>query len=101
MKRRLKTGEVETRPSLLEGGGLARLAARVARAASPDLTLKEHCEAFDEEHGVAVSTDAMSRTIARLHREGPLKKAPVARTRRGAKARLPRPGWRVDPRLSV
>jgi transposase len=30
---------------------------------NPDLTLEEHCEAFEEEFGVKVSTATMSRGI--------------------------------------
>jgi transposase len=34
--------------------------------ANPDLTLKEHCEAFEDESSVKVSEATMSRAIARL-----------------------------------
>ena len=37
-----------------------------AGAANPDLTLAEHCELFEEEHGVRVSTATMSRAFGRL-----------------------------------
>jgi transposase len=43
---------------------------------NPDLTLEEHCEAFEEERGVKVSTATMSRRISRLPGEWPLKKSP-------------------------
>jgi transposase len=42
---------------------------------NPDLTLKEHCEAFFDERGVAVSEATMSRSIARLPGRWPLKKS--------------------------
>jgi transposase len=42
---------------------------------NPDLTLREHCEAFEEETGVAVSEATMSRNIARLPGGWPLKKS--------------------------
>jgi transposase len=41
---------------------------------NPDLTLKEHCEAFEDETGVEVSEATMSRSIARLPGGWPLKK---------------------------
>jgi transposase len=41
---------------------------------NPDLTLREHCEAFEDETGVDVSEATMSRQIARLPGEWPLKK---------------------------
>ena len=43
---------------------------------NPDLTLREHCEAFLDESGVEVSEATMSRNIARLPGEWPLKKSP-------------------------
>lgn len=42
---------------------------------NPDLTLKEHCEAFEDEGGMKVSEATMSRNIARLPGEWPLKKS--------------------------
>jgi transposase len=42
---------------------------------NPDLTLKEHCEAFEEQTGVDVSEATMSRNIARLAGGWPLKKS--------------------------
>jgi transposase len=33
---------------------------------NPDLTLEEHCELFEDEHGVEVSTATMSRALKRL-----------------------------------
>jgi hypothetical protein len=43
--------------------------------ANPDLTLKEHCEAFEDESGMEVSEATMSRNIARLPGQWPLKKS--------------------------
>jgi hypothetical protein len=44
---------------------------------NPDLTLEEHCEAFEEELGVRVSTATMSRQISHLPGGGwPIKKVP-------------------------
>jgi transposase len=46
---------------------------------NPDLTLEEHCEAFEEEFGVKVSTATMSRSISGLAGGGwPLKKVPTS-----------------------
>jgi transposase len=42
----------------------------------PDLTLAEHCEAFEEASGVKVSTATMSRRISGLPAGWPLKKSP-------------------------
>ena len=42
---------------------------------NPDLTLREHCEAFEDETGLAVSEATMSRNIARLPGGWPLKKS--------------------------
>ncbi|MCC4805830.1 hypothetical protein LMF98_24270, partial [Salmonella enterica subsp. enterica serovar Typhimurium] len=33
---------------------------------NPDLTLEEHCELFELEHGIEVSTATMSRALKRL-----------------------------------
>ncbi len=44
---------------------------------NPDLTtLEEHCKAFEEETNTGVSDATMSRAIARLPGEWPLKKSP-------------------------
>ena len=52
---------------------------------NPDLTLAEHCELFEEEHGMEVSTATMSRALKRLGL--PLKKSrsrlPSGTRRRG------------------
>ena len=42
---------------------------------NPDLTLKEHCEACEDESGMEVSEATMSRNIRRLPGEWPLKKS--------------------------
>lgn len=42
---------------------------------NPDLTLREHCEVFEDDGGVKVSETTMSRNIARLPGEWPLKKS--------------------------
>ena len=41
---------------------------------NPELTLEEHCELFEDEHAVEVSTATMSRALKRLGL--PLKKRP-------------------------
>ncbi len=79
LKRRRLTGDVEVhripgRPSV-KGERLREwLPAHLER--NPDLTLKEHCEAFEDETGVDVSEATMSRNIARLPGGWPLKKSP-------------------------
>ena len=42
---------------------------------NPDLTLREHCQAFLEEMGIEVSEATMSRNIRRLPGGWPLKKS--------------------------
>jgi transposase len=42
---------------------------------NPDLTLREHCQAFEDETGVEVSEATMSRSIARLPGGWALKKS--------------------------
>ncbi len=42
---------------------------------NPDLTLSEHCQAFEDKTGVEVSEATMSRNIARLPGEWALKKS--------------------------
>ena len=78
LKRRCLTGdvaihEIPGRPSV-KGGALREWLPGHLRL-NPDLTLKEHCEAFEEETGVAVSEATMSRQIARLPGRWPLKKS--------------------------
>jgi transposase len=78
LKRRRQTGGVETmkipgRPSV-KGRALSEWLPSQLQA-NPDLTLKGHREAFFDETGVAVSEATMSRNIARLPGEWPLKKS--------------------------
>ena len=81
LRRRRESGDVAPSPvpgppaakgTLLEGWLPGQL------ENDPDLTLKEHCEAFEEARGVKVSTATMSRRISRLPGGGgrPLKKSP-------------------------
>jgi len=78
LNRRRLTGDVAIhripgRPSV-KGEALREwLPAQLKR--NPDLTLKEHCEAFEDEMGVGVSEATMSRNIARLPGRWPLKKS--------------------------
>jgi transposase len=78
LQRRRQTGGVETmkipgRPSV-KGRALREWLAGQLEA-NPDLTLKEHCEALKDETGVEVSEATMSRNIARLPGQWPLKKS--------------------------
>jgi transposase len=78
LKRRRQTGEVNIhkipgRPSV-KGKALREwLPEHLKR--NPDLTLREHCEAFEYESGMEVSEATMSRNIARLPGQWPLKKS--------------------------
>jgi transposase len=78
LKRRRLRGDVNVhripgRPSV-KGEALRRwLPGHLKR--NPDLTLKEHREAFEDETGVAVSEATMSRNIRRLPGGWPLKKS--------------------------
>src|SRR4051794_25730361 len=78
LKRGRKTGDVETmkipgRPAV-KGEALREwLPGQLKR--NPDLTLREHCEAFKDESGMEVSQSTMSRNIARLPGGWPLKKS--------------------------
>jgi transposase len=79
LKRRRQTGEVNVekipgRPSV-KGRALREWLPSQLKA-NPDLTLKEHCEAFEDEMGLEVSEATMSRNIARLPGGWPLKKSP-------------------------
>src|SRR5215208_2073835 len=88
LKRRQETGDV--RIYEIPGGPSVKGAALrewlpMQLEANPDLTLKEHREAFFEETGVGVSEATMSRQIARLAGEWPLKKVEGSlRARRGS-----------------
>jgi len=78
LKRRRQTGGVETmkipgRPSV-KGEALREWLPSQLKS-NPDLTLREHCEAFEDESGVEVSEATMSRNIALLPGEWPLKKS--------------------------
>ena len=78
LKRRRRTGEVNIhkipgRPSV-KGKALREWLPRHLKV-NPDLTLKEHCEAFEDESDMKVSEATMSRNIARLPGEWPLKKS--------------------------
>jgi transposase len=78
LKRRRLTGDVNIhkipgRPSV-KGKALREWLPSQLKD-NPDLTLAEHCEAFEDESGVKVSQATMSRNIARLPGEWPLKKS--------------------------
>jgi transposase len=78
LKRRQQTGGVEVyeipgRPSV-KGAALREWLPKQLEC-NPDLTLKEHREAFFEETGMEVSEATVSRQIARLPGEWPLKKS--------------------------
>jgi transposase len=78
LKRRQETGDVRIyeipgRPSV-KGAALREWLPKQLEA-NPDLTLKEHCEASEEEMGLRVSEATMSRNIARLPGGWPLKKS--------------------------
>ena len=79
LKRRRETGEVSAKvpsgPPAIKGAMLKEWLPDYLRS-NPDLTLEEHCEAFEEECGVKVSTATMSRSISRLPGGGwPIKKS--------------------------
>jgi transposase len=78
LKRRSLTGDVDVheipgRPSV-KGEALREWLPSHLKS-NPDLTLREHCEAFEEQTGVEVSQATMSRSIARVPGEWPLKKS--------------------------
>ena len=87
LRLRRETGAVEARPvpgpPARKGAALEASLPAQARA-NPDLTLAEHCELFEEDHGVRVSTATMSRAFQRLGL--PLKKSPF-RLRSGTRPR--------------
>ena len=82
LKRRRESGDVE--PSPIPGPPPARKGAVLEGwlpdrlENDPDLTLAEHCEAFEEARGMRVSTATMGRRISGLLQGGgwPLKKSP-------------------------
>jgi transposase len=76
LKRRRQTGEVNIhkipgRPSV-KGKALREWLPEYLKR-NPDLTLREHCEAFEDESGMEISEATMSRNIARLPGQWPLK----------------------------
>jgi transposase len=78
LKRRSLTGDVAVheipgRPSV-KGEALREWLPSHLKS-NPELTLKEHCEAFFDETGVALSEATMSRSIRRLPGQWPLKKS--------------------------
>ncbi len=79
LKRRHQTGDMNIhkipgRPSV-KGKALRQWLPEQLKS-NPDLTLREHCEAFEDESGVEeVSEATMSRNIARLPGGWPLKKS--------------------------
>src|SRR5215210_386231 len=77
LKKRRETGGVDPEPIPAPPARKreALLAALPAQTkANPDLTLAEHCELFEEDEGVRVSSATMSRAFERLGL--PLKKSP-------------------------
>ncbi len=79
LKRRRETGEVSAKvpsgPPAIKGVMLKEWLPDHLRR-NPDLTLEEHCEAFEEDFGVKVSEATMSRSISHLPGGWPLKKSP-------------------------
>jgi len=78
LNRRRQTGDVQTmkipgRPAV-KGAALRQWLPSQLNS-NPDLTLREHCQAFEDEMGLEVSEATMSRNIARLPGEWPLKKS--------------------------
>ena len=79
LKRRRDSGDVEPNP---RPGPPARKGVLLEQwlpkqlENNPDLTLAEHCESFEEDVGMRVSTATMSRRISRLPGGWPLKKSP-------------------------
>ena len=78
LTRRRQSGDVDIhkipgRPSL-KGRALGQWLPSQLNS-NPDLTLKEHCQAFEDESGMEVSEATMSRNIRRLPGEWPLKKS--------------------------
>jgi transposase len=76
LKRRRETGGVEAStipgPPAVKGDMLAEwLPSQLER--NPELTLQEHCEAFEEDQGVKVSRATMCRRIALVPGGWPLK----------------------------
>jgi transposase len=80
LRLRRETGDIEPKPvpgpPARKGAALEAALPAQARA-NPDLTLAEHCELFEDVHGVKVSTATMSRAFEKLGL--PLKKSPSPR----------------------
>ena len=78
LKRRRETGDVLARPipgrTPVKGAALDEWLPEHLHK-NPDLTLAVHCELFEERTGTKVSEAMMSRAIARLPGEWPLKKS--------------------------
>jgi transposase len=78
LKMRREQGDVQPRPipgpPAVKGAMLAEWLPSQLES-NPDLTLEEHCEAFEEDLGVKVSRATMCRTIGRLPGGWPLKKS--------------------------
>ena len=79
LRRRRESGDVE--PSPIPGpparkGVLLEEWLPSQLENDPDLTLKEHCEAFEEALGVKVSRATMCRRVSSLPGSWPLKKSP-------------------------
>jgi transposase len=79
LKRRRQTGDVSPKPipgrTPVKGAALKEWLPQHLRE-NPDLTLEEHCEAFEERTATNVSDATMSRAIAGLPGKWPLKKSP-------------------------
>src|SRR3712207_1927168 len=79
LKRRRETGEVDPKPNqgppAIKGAMLQEWLPGHLRS-NPNLTLEEHCETFEEELRIKVSTATMSRSISRLPGGWPIKKSP-------------------------
>ena len=80
LRLRRETGDVESKPvpgPPARKGAALEVALPAQARANPDLTLAEHCELFEDVHGVKVSTATMSRAFEKLGL--PLKKSPSLR----------------------
>ncbi len=68
--------QADPRQAPKERGDAQRVAAKAELEANDDLTLEEHCEAFEEEFGERVSTSTVGRAISGLPDGGwPIKKS--------------------------
>jgi transposase len=78
LKRRRETGDVSPKPipgrTSLKGAALKEWLPEHLED-NPDLTLAEHCQAFEKQTGTKVSDATVSRAIVRLPGEWPLKKS--------------------------